>query len=521
MTALKVYSGPKHLSHVLAVISTTMAGLVAELRSDTYPSTGKEMLAMEERERSLTLSLADLSIARKLIKAHMDVELRRQAAAEARGRYRERGITRPIKDKGWSPVTVVLPGGLRLQIKTPYLRPSRKGLVGRPRGSGKRGVAGIGSYPVLERLGVEIGASPLTRSMVARQVVLCSSYAEAQEQLARDGLTLDISQMVALASATGRAIVALRNEALSAALDDPLPEESMVAGRRIRVSVDGGRARTRRTQYKAKKQKNGRRPFLLEWREPRIITVDVLDDEGEMDRRWRPIYDVSLGDANQVFEQLCGLLRLIGANQAAQIVFVSDGAEWIWNRVEELFERVEVDREKVELILDFYHATEHIADALKAAKSLTTHQRAAFVCLFSKEMLELGGPAKVIKKLRAFARGRRAKAMNKEISYLVGHLEAGRLRYFELREAKVPIGSGVVESAVRRVVNLRFKSASQCWRDRRLEHLMYLRAILKTGRWDDAMEALLEGRYFLSVASTCDSSTDTHHVQIVADGKAA
>jgi len=339
--------------------------------------------------------------------------------------------------------------------------------------------------------------------MAARQTVLCSSYAEAREQLLRDGLDLDVSQMVELASHTGRVAMERRDEALSAALDAPLPRESMVAGRRIRVSVDGGRARTRRTYHGAKKQENGRRPFVLEWREPRVITIDVLDDQGEMDRRWRPIYEVSLGDADQVFTQLCGLLRLIGASQAAQVVFVSDGAEWIWNRVEKLFERAEIDGAKVEPVLDFYHATEHIAEALKACKSLSHDLRASLIRLFSKEMLEAGGPASVVKKIRAFARGRRAKAMNKEITYLEGHLEAGRLRYFELREAKVPIGSGVVESAVRRVINLRFKSASQCWREDRLEQLMYLRAILKSGRWDDAMEAQLEGRHFLPQPMSC------------------
>jgi hypothetical protein len=387
-------------------------------------------------------------------------------------------------------------------MKNPYLRPSRKGLVGRPRSSGKRGNAGTGTYPVLERLGIDVGASPLTRSMAARQTVLCSSYAEAREQLARDGLELDVSQMVELATHTGQLAVDKRDEALKAALEAPLPRESMVAGRRTRVSVDGGRARTRITYRKAKKRKNGRRPFCLEWREPRVITVDVLDEKGEMDRRWRPIYEVSLGDADRVFMQLCGLLRLIGAHQAAQVVFVSDGAEWIWNRAADVFERAGVDSPKVVLVLDFYHATEHVADALKACRSFTADQRACYARMFSKEMLEDGGPASVIEKLRAFARGRRAKAMNKEIAYLSGHLKAGRLRYFELRKAKVPIGSGVVESAVRRVINLRFKSASQCWCEERLECLRYLRALLKSGRWDDAMEAQLEGRHFLPVIST-------------------
>lgn len=513
MTALRVYTGPRRLSHALSVISTTMAGLVADLRTNTYPTTARETLAMERRERSVALSIGDLTIARKLVLAHMDEEVRGQAAAEVRERYRDQGITRPIKNKGWSPVTILLPGGLRLQMKTPYLRPSRKGLVGRPRGIGKRGEAGVGAYPVLERLGILVGASPLTRSMVSRQTVLCSSYVEARDQLSRDGLDIDISQMVELASQTGKTAVERRDEALSAALINPLPRESMVAGRRIRVSVDGGRARTRKTRQKAKKQSNGRRPFFLEWREPRLITIDVLDEDGEMDRRWRPIYEVSLGDADHVFDQLCGLLRLIGANQAAQVVFVSDGAEWIWNRVTETFDRAGVDSDKVESVLDFYHATEHIAEALKACRNLTDQHRGAFTRLFCKEMLESDGPSKVIAKLKAFARGRRAKTMNKEIAYLTGHLEAGRLRYFELREAKVPIGSGVVESAVRRVINLRFKSASQCWCEERLEHLMYLRAIIKSGRWDDAMDAMLEGRHFIPVSYPCFSARESTRIE--------
>ena len=64
------------------------------------------------------------------------------------------------------------------------------------------------------------------------------------------------------------------------------------------------------------------------------------------------------------------MLRLIGANQADQVLFVSDGAEWIWNRVEALFERAEIDTTKVVLVLDFYHATEHIADMVSMIETL-------------------------------------------------------------------------------------------------------------------------------------------------------
>lgn len=491
----------------MTLITTLIGSTVEAQQSLAWPRTAVEMLEVEQRRRALGLALSDLFLARDIVSAHRDGTIRAEAAAQARQRYLDAGVAKTIESRGQSPVVILLPGGLSLKMHTPYVLPSRKGRRGRKRGSGKRGPGGTGCYPVLELLGINCGATPLTRSLVSRQAVLCSSFSEAREQLARDGLDLDISTLVRLTRETGEKATELRDEALTKALSDPLPERSMVAGQRIRVSLDGGRARTRRTFRKARKGKNGRRPFTLDWREPRVITVDVLDEEGRKDRSIRPIYEVSIREADRVFDVLCGLLRLIGANQAALLVFVADGAEWIWNRAEELFERAGVSRERVELVLDFYHATEHIFDILKVCANLKPKQRLAFHRFFSKEMLEEGGPARVIGKLKGFARGRRGKKVNKEIAYLEGHLE--HMRYFELRSKQVPIGSGVVESAVKRVVNYRFKGASRCWCEEGLEGLMYLRAILMSGRWDDAMRSQLERRHFLPLMTQAPSPRST------------
>ena len=66
-----------------------------------------------------------------------------------------------------------------------------------------------------------------------------------------------------------------------------------------------------------------------------------------------------------------------------------------------------------------------------------------------------------------------------------------------MRAQALPIGSGVVESAVRRVVNLRFKSASMFWREDHLEPLLALRALLKSGRWEDFIQAEQQNRFWL------------------------
>jgi hypothetical protein len=155
-----------------------------------------------------------------------------------------------------------------------------------------------------------------------------------------------------------------------------------------------------------------------------------------------------------------------------------------------------VEAERIHLVLDYYHATEHIADALGRCKTLSAVDRAAMLRKLGDLLLQPGGPSQVVAHLRTLARGRRAHAVNAEADYLERHLE--HMRYAELRVLTLPIGSGIVESAVRRLINLRFKSASMCWRTDHLLPLLYLRAILKAGRWDAFVLASLQGKHWLT-----------------------
>ena len=113
-----------------------------------YPLSAVEMLDREVSRRGTGLEVADLLIARDLVRALLDDDLVRKARSDRRDRYREEGHRGKIKtDKRW--VTVRLPHGLQLRVKTDYMLPTRKGLVGRPRGNGKRRAGGVGTYPVL------------------------------------------------------------------------------------------------------------------------------------------------------------------------------------------------------------------------------------------------------------------------------------------------------------------------------------------------------------------------------------
>ena len=62
-----------------------------------------------------------------------------------------------------------------------------------------------------------------------------------------------------------------------------------------------------------------------------------------------------------------------------------------------------------------------------------------------------------------------------------------RMRYHTFRLMKIPCGSGSVESAVRRIVNLRLKGNGIFWKEEMAEIVLHLRSQNLSHRWDDYM----------------------------------
>jgi hypothetical protein len=77
-----------------------------------------------------------------------------------------------------------------------------------------------------------------------------------------------------------------------------------------------------------------------------------------------------------------------------------------------------------------------------------------------------------------------------EIAYLKKHGDAGRLKYPTFRSYGLPVGSGAIESGIRRVINLRLKGNSIYWRESAAESMLQIRAHILTGRWDERMRKL-------------------------------
>jgi len=57
-----------------------------------------------------------------------------------------------------------------------------------------------------------------------------------------------------------------------------------------------------------------------------------------------------------------------------------------------------------------------------------------------------------------------------------------RRLYKKIREMGLPTGSGTVESAIRRIINLRVKGTSIFWKRKNAEKMIFLRSLVLTGK---------------------------------------
>jgi hypothetical protein len=374
-------------------------------------------------------------------------------------------------------------GGLVVWIATTYCGPKSRTARG-------RGREGTGAYPELARLGIRKGSTPALQSQVGRLTALLPSIELARDELGRQGPTLDEKAVHRMTSQLGAEALTTRTRDLRRWREGQLPASQEMAGQHVVAEVDGGRVRIRtRVETTKRKGVKHRRKIRVEWREPKLLVLYLSDRKGRMLKGARPWIDGTLNGPDHLMELLAFHLHRLGAARAKAVSFVADGAPWIWNRLDWVIGRAGLDPKRVERVLDCCHAVHHVSLALQALGLAEAERTAVYRTL--RHQLRAGRSREVVATLRKMAQAQPFDSgVWVEIEYLEKHEAHLRYDWFQYRGR--PLGSGAVESAIRRVINLRLKGNGIYWKEENAEAMLVLRAAALTGRWQETMEKVQE-----------------------------
>jgi hypothetical protein len=184
-------------------------------------------------------------------------------------------------------------------------------------------------------------------------------------------------------------------------------------------------------------------------------------------------YVGALGPKKEFAESLDRVLQVEQAKKTKQIVWVGDGAAWIWALAEELCPQAVQ-------ILDWYHAMEHALECgqalLGGSSLLDDWERTCRYLLAHGRVEDLIGQ---LVECVEFVAGEETKALNDLVRYYRNN--AKRMKYNEYRAEGYPIGSGIVESAHGHVIQQRMKRTGQRWSLPRARTMVRLRTAYRTG----------------------------------------
>jgi hypothetical protein len=156
-----------------------------------------------------------------------------------------------------------------------------------------------------------------------------------------------------------------------------------------------------------------------------------------------------------------------------EALILGDGAAWIWKLADDHW----IDRIDV---VDFYHASEHLAACAQAAFGDTPDAR-AWLARHRRSLLT-AGPDPVLAALAALTASTppARETLRRERGYFRQHAE--RMAYHTLRLDGLPIGSGAIESAATHVVQIRLKRPGMRWSQHGARAVLALRARDRSGR---------------------------------------
>lgn len=218
-----------------------------------------------------------------------------------------------------------------------------------------------------------------------------------------------------------------------------------------------------------------------QWKEVKVGAVANYTRVNEKELKLKKVsYTTSLGNVDTFRPRLWAEAYRRGAQGKEATLFLGDGSHWIWNLADELFPGAIQ-------VLDFWHLCENV---WKAAHELLFEEERNSWAKKVTEHLRYGKIEEAILAIEALPAGKSEQKEKKEV--LLGYIRNNkeRMNYPELEKKGYPIGSGIIESACKRIVGARHKQAGMRWSKSGAQKMLNLSCFIYGERWEQYWQVL-------------------------------
>ena len=217
------------------------------------------------------------------------------------------------------------------------------------------------------------------------------------------------------------------------------------------------------------------------WAEVKTLVIGEVQPAvlkaGESVVRTRNLSYFSRKVSSEEFERLSLVeMHRRGVENAKEVAAVMDGADW-----EQSF--IDYHCPRAVRILDFAHAAEHISQIGEFLHG--EHTLASQTWLKDHlHHLKHAGPKKMLREFQKLQRKHpQEQAVSSNLAYLQKREQ--QIQYPIFQAQGWPIGSGIVESGNKLVVEARLKGAGMHWAEQHVNPMLALRNIVCSNRWKE------------------------------------
>lgn len=208
-----------------------------------------------------------------------------------------------------------------------------------------------------------------------------------------------------------------------------------------------------------------------------VFTQTAVDEKGQPVRDPRSSsYLITFDPAADFGVLMAAEARRRGAGRLRQLVFLGDGAVWIWNLAARHFP-------EATQIVDLFHAREHLHDLARLLEFMLGDHKQAWLEQRLADLDDGDIPA-ICAAARTFPlAGKKAADLDTALGYFEHN--AHRMHYAHFRKLGMFVGSGAVEAGCKSIVAQRCKLSGMRWTVSGATGILTLRCLEASDRWEE------------------------------------